>query len=51
MLECFEQEGPATSGGTQTSGSVRPAEFHSAVWRKEKRTECPLGAQAGGLCS
>jgi len=51
MLECFEQEGPVVDRRNTTSWSVRPAEFHSAVWRKEKRTECPLGAQAGGLCS
>jgi len=35
MLECFEQEGPATSGGTQTFQSVSPAELHSAVWREK----------------
>ena len=35
MLECFEQEGPATSGGTQTFQSVSPAELHSAVQRKK----------------
>ena len=54
ILRCLNvssKKGLSSTAGTQTSGSVRPAEFHSAVWRKEKRTECPLGAQAGGLCS
>ena len=37
MLECFEQEGPATSGGTRTFQSVSPAELHSAVWRTGQR--------------
>ena len=48
----FSSFGKAISGdGTQTSRSVRPAKLYSAVNRKKKRTECPLGAQAEGLCS
>jgi hypothetical protein len=31
--------------------SRRPAELYSASMEAEKRTECPLGAQAAGLCS
>src|SRR5207245_6295333 len=35
--------------GTQTSKSVRPAEFYSAdTWLNEQRGESPLGAQATG---
>ena len=30
---------------------MRPAELHSASTQAGKRTECPLGAQAAGLCS
>src|SRR5438477_12230139 len=38
--------------GTQTSKSVRPAEFYSAdTWLNEQRGESPLGAQATGPCS
>src|SRR5438045_5918177 len=38
--------------GTQTSKSVRPAEFYSAdTWLNEQRGECPQGAQATGPCS
>ena len=32
-------------------GFVRAAELHSAVHGQKKRTECPLGVQADGLCS
>src|SRR5437763_16661660 len=35
--------------GTQTSKSVRPAEFYSAdTWLNQRRGESPLGAQAPG---
>jgi len=34
----------------ETSGSVRPAELHSASVQAEKRTECSLGAQACVPC-
>src|SRR5437762_12602034 len=38
--------------GTQTSKSVRPAEFYSAdTWLNEQRGESLLGAQATGPCS
>src|SRR5438067_3299297 len=38
--------------GTQTSKSVRPAEFYSAdTWLNEQRGESPQGAQATGPCS
>jgi len=38
--------------GTQTSKSVRPAEFYSAdTWLNEQGGESPLGAQATGPCS
>jgi hypothetical protein len=30
---------------------VRAAKLYSAVNRKRKRTECPLGTQIDGLCS
>jgi hypothetical protein len=32
-------------------GLCAQAELHSAVHGQKKRTECPLGAQAKGLCS